>query len=78
VRRAILSLKSTNEITIKTTNKFSIITIVKWEEYQSQDEKTTNKTTIKTTNKQPTNNQQTTTEQEHKNIITKEDELQKL
>ena len=34
IRTALDHLKSTNEITIKTTNKFSIITIVNWRKYQ--------------------------------------------
>ena len=34
IRTALNHLKSTNEITIKTTNKFSIITIEKWAKYQ--------------------------------------------
>lgn len=38
VRTALKKLRSTNEITIEATNKFSIITIVNWEEYQSDDE----------------------------------------
>ena len=36
IRTALNHLKSTNEITIKTTNKFSIITIEKWGKYQLQ------------------------------------------
>ena len=62
VRRAITNLKSTYEITTETTNKYTIITIVNWNEYQYLDEEdTTNKTTSTSTNEQPTNNQQTTT-----------------
>lgn len=34
VRTALNHLKSTNEITIKLTNKFSIVTIVNWASYQ--------------------------------------------
>ena len=37
-RTALDKLKSTNEIAVKTTNKFSIITVVNWEEYQSLDD----------------------------------------
>ena len=64
VRRAINKLKSTNEITTETTNKYTIITVVNWNEYQYlDDEDTTNKTTSTSTNEQPTNNQQTTNKQ---------------
>lgn len=64
-REATKRLKTTNDITIKTTNKFSIISIVNFTLYQ---DKTTNSTTNKTTNQQPTNNQQTTTIKECKNV----------
>lgn len=36
IRTCLSRLKSTNEITIKSTNKYSIITITKYEQYQSQ------------------------------------------
>ena len=56
VRTAINHLKSTNEITIKVTNRFSVVTIVKWELYQVDDGKVTNKPTKKPHNDQPTTN----------------------
>lgn len=37
VRVALDHLKMTNEVAIKTTNKFSIVTIVNWEKYQIND-----------------------------------------
>ena len=61
VRTCLTRLKSTNEITIKSTNKFSIITIVNYNQYQDKKEKSTNKSTSKLTNNQPTTNQQLTT-----------------
>ena len=73
VRTAITHLKSTNEITIKTTNRFSIATLVKYEEYQINDEDITNKSTSKLTNNQPTANQQLTTPREVKNKRSKEE-----
>ncbi len=36
VRTSILKLKSTNEITHRTTRQYSIISIVKWDDYQSE------------------------------------------
>lgn len=39
VRTCTSALISTNNITIKTTNKFSIITVVNWHTYQSNEEK---------------------------------------
>ena len=73
VRTSLEHLKSTNEITIKSTNKFSIVTIVNWEKYQGYDEESTNKLTNKSTNNQPTTNQQLTTYKEIKNIRNKEE-----
>jgi hypothetical protein len=61
LRTIIARLKSTSEITIQSTNKYSILTIVKYEKYQSQENKSTSKTTSKTSNEQPAINQQSTT-----------------
>ena len=74
VRTSLTKLKSTNEITIKTHNKFSVITIVSWLDYQ-QDNQQINQ---QITNKQPTNNQQITTTKERKNIRSKENNISKL
>lgn len=63
LRTSLEHLKSTNEITIKTTSQFSIITVCKWEEYQSTEKK---QPTKQPTN-QPTSNQQVTTSWEGKN-----------
>ena len=67
IRTCIERLKTTNEVTIKTTNKFSLLTIENYRVYQSSENKTTSKTTSKTTNKRPANDQQTTTPKELKN-----------
>src|ERR1017187_1012593 len=37
IRTCLTNLKSTNEITIKATNKFSIITLCNYNEYQKND-----------------------------------------
>lgn len=52
IRTSLKHLESTNEIAIKSTNKFSIISICKYEDYQGLQPAT-----------QPTNNQQVTNEQ---------------
>ena len=57
VRTSLGHLKSTNEITIKSTNKFSLVTLVNYDFYQTKKDELTNKLT----NKQPTTNQQLTT-----------------
>ena len=56
VRTALNHLKSTNEITIKATNKFSVVTVVGWEKYQVDERTVTNKVTNNLTNHQPSTN----------------------
>ena len=51
VRTCLTRLKSTNEVTIKTSSKGSIVQIVKYNEYQSATSKTTNQ---RQTNDKPT------------------------
>ena len=69
IRTAINKLKSTNEITTETTNKYTIVTVVNWEEYQVCYETSTNETTNTPTNEQPTSNQQITNKQPHRKNI---------
>lgn len=52
IRTAIKHLKSTNEITIKTTNTFSIISIVNYDKYQAINQPYNQRAT----NEQPTSN----------------------
>ena len=56
VRTAILKLKSTSEITSKSTNKYTLVTIVTYEKYQINEKKSTSKSTSNATNEQQTNN----------------------
>jgi len=67
IRTALTRLKSTNEITIKTTNKFSVVTVVNWASYQFDDDESTNKSTSNLTINQPTTNH-TIRKKEGKNI----------
>jgi len=62
-RTAITYLKSTGRITTQSNNKFSIITIVKWEDYQKDNTKLTDKLT----NEQQTTNKPLTTYNNNKN-----------
>lgn len=72
IRTAINHLKSTNEITVKSTNKFTIVTILNYSNYQSQEE-IDNTRNNKQTNKPLTNDQQTTNNiQEVKKVRSKE------
>jgi hypothetical protein len=68
VRTAITKLISTGEITRKSTNRFTVITLCNWESYQCCDEYLTSKTTNKKTNNQQTTNKQLTTNKNVKNI----------
>jgi hypothetical protein len=64
IRTILLKLKSTHEITIKSTNKYSLVTIPNYSEYQEvqkpnqHEDQHTHQQSI---NKQSTNNQQQTT-----------------
>lgn len=71
-RTALKKLKSTNEITIKTTNKNTLITIENFNNYQTEIEENNkqNNTQINNlvTNNQQTNNKQITTNKNEKNV----------
>ena len=65
VRTALKKLESTGEISLFSTNKFTIATVENWEFYQSGDDDDNQQIT----NNQPTNNQQITNNQPHlKNV----------
>lgn len=68
-RTALSKLKSTHEITIKTTSKYSLITIEKYDFYQRNNKKATNTLTNEITNNQQTNNKQITTNNNDNNIL---------
>lgn len=71
VRTAINRLKSTKEITNKTTKKFTIITLCNFDTYQGEkikaNQQINQQINQQLTNKQPTTNQQLTTTIEYKN-----------
>jgi len=75
-RTALSNLQATNEITIETTNKYTLITIVNYSKYQGVTELITNRTTNEQPTEQPTNNQQAnhqiTTNKKERNIRKKE------
>ena len=71
IRTAISHLQSTNEITITSTNKFSVIHVAKWELWQINDGLSTNESTNDSFQKQPTTNQQLTTSKKSKKVINK-------
>lgn len=59
IRTALYKLKSTNEVTIKTSSQGTIIEVVNYKKYQL--------TTSEATNERPMNDQQTTTNKNEKN-----------
>jgi len=68
VRTSLKKLEKTKEITIKATNKYTLVTIENYTIYQTKEEKVTSKTT----NEQPSNNHQVTTNKNEKNERMKE------
>lgn len=70
-RTALSKLKSTNNITITTTNGYSLISIVNYGFYQNSNDELTSETTSEETSEQQTNNKQVnkriTTTKESKN-----------
>ena len=81
IRTALNKLKLTNEITVKTTNKYTVITIVKYSNYQCQDVIDNKQNNIQDnnqiTNEQQTNNKQITTNKNDKNIKNEKNEKEK-
>lgn len=65
IRTALEKLKSTGEVTTKTTNKYTIITVVNWEDYQSGEEIPTKFSA----NERPTSDQQATNERPHRKNV---------
>lgn len=80
IRTRLSRLKSTNEITIKSTNQYSIITICNYDKYQITESQSDTQND-KQSDKRPTNDRQTTDKQltttkEYKNIrINKEENI---
>jgi hypothetical protein len=66
IRTLLDFLKTTSNITIKVTNKFSIISIVNWNTYQVEENEINHQSNQRLTNKQPATNHKQT----HKNINT--------
>lgn len=68
IRTYIKKLKNLKNLTIKSTNKFSIISIINWDIYQQCEDETNQQINHHLTSNQPATNHK----QEHKNIRTKE------
>lgn len=65
-RTCLSNMQKCNQITIKSTNKYSIITICKYEDYQSIESTAQQTNNKQITNEQQTNNKQSTTLEEGK------------
>ena len=87
VRTALEKLKKTGEITIKSTNKFSVINVENWGKYQDLDgednQQINQDVNQQSTNNQPTTNQQLTTskpinQETKKPIIYREDKTKRF
>lgn len=61
IRTALKKLESTGEVTSKSTNRYTIITVVNWEDYQINEETATNDKS----NERPTKDQQATNKRPH-------------
>jgi len=77
IRTALTRLKSTSNITIEATSKYSLVTVCNWEFYQSREDESTSESTSESTNEQPAINQQSTTTKEYKNNKKEEKEINK-
>ena len=66
LRTCLSRLEKTGEINLKSTNKYTIITICNYESYQSNQPTTNQLTNQQLTNDQPTTNQQLTTNKNDK------------
>lgn len=69
VRTALKKLESTGEISLNSTNRFTIVTVENWSVYQCEDKDEQPTDNQQITNNQPTDNQQITNNQPHlKNV----------
>lgn len=68
IRTSLTKLETTGEITIKTTSKFSIITVVNYSVYQFEKERVASKTTSKVSSERPTSDQPPTTNNNINNV----------
>lgn len=78
-RTALKKLISTGEITKKSTNKYTVITVVNYDKFQKVSQSLTSKLTNTLTNEQQTANKQLTNKLTNRHTIIKEDkEIKKI
>ncbi len=78
IRTSLKKLVLTKNITIKTTNKYTLVTVVKYSDYQFLENESNQQNNNQITNNQPTNNQQITTTKNIKNINKEKKEINKV
>ena len=66
LRTAMSKLESSGEVTRKATNKYQLVTLVKWDELQSKEVQDNKQTNRQLTDKQQSNNRQLTPTKESK------------
>lgn len=72
IRTCLKLLEKSGNVTIETTNKFSIITVVNWGLYQDNQLENDQQNDQQVTSKRPTSDQQVTTNKNNKNVRKKE------
>ena len=78
VRTSLLKLEKSENVTIKTTNRFTLLSICNYDTYQSIDGTTNPQVNQQITNKQPTDNQQITTNKNDKNKKNEKNEKKRV
>lgn len=68
VRTCLKHLENYENITIKSTNKYTLVTLNKWEQFQGEDIADNQQSNQHVTSNQPTSNQQVTTYKNDKNV----------
>lgn len=66
-RTAMTKLKSSKEVTINPTNKYQVVTLLKWDKFQLTDDDANKQLNIQVTSNQQTSNKQVTTTKEYNN-----------
>lgn len=77
IRLSLTKLKQTKEITIKTTNKNTLVTLVNFDTYQDVETENHKQNNKQTTNKPQSKHKQTTTTKERKNIKNSKNTIRK-
>jgi hypothetical protein len=68
LRRKLKSLENIGFLTIKTTNRYSVATIINYDTYQPSDQPADQQDDIQTTSRRPADDQQTTTPNKDKKV----------